>query len=194
MRSTAWQNCVRTSPPAGEAARPAHDQRRAHAAEPGVALPQPQRRVARPGPAPRRSGCRRGSRRARRCRASVSSTSSTLVVGEAVLVERADRAALGAGAVVGEHQHQRVVEPRRARSRQSSTRPICASVWVRKPANTSIMRANRRRCSAGSAAQAGIHGGRSVERRCRRARCPSAIWRAKARARHASQPSSKRPR
>ena len=49
----AWQNCSRTSPRCGDAVRPVHDQRRAHATEPRVALPQAQRRVARPRPSPR---------------------------------------------------------------------------------------------------------------------------------------------
>ena len=47
-------------------------------------------------------------------------------------------------------------------SRCVSTRPICASVCERKPANTSCSCANRRRCASGSSAQSCTQLGRSV--------------------------------
>jgi hypothetical protein len=47
-------------------------------------------------------------------------------------------------------------------SSDERTRPICASVWVRKPAKTSCWRASMRRSSLESSSQACTHSGRSV--------------------------------
>ena len=47
-------------------------------------------------------------------------------------------------------------------SSELSTRPICASVWVKKPAKTSCWRDSIRRSSAGRSFQAWTHAGRSV--------------------------------
>ena len=97
-----------------DALRPVHDQRVAHAALVQVALPAPQRRVARPRPAPRIVGERAHA-------APVVEARQVLLdrrldaVGELVLVERAVLAALRRRAVVGGQQDQRVVELAAAR-------------------------------------------------------------------------------
>ena len=93
----------------GDAAGPVHDQGRAGPAEPGVALPELVGRVAGPGPGP---GV-----------VVVGAEPAPVVVvgevvvhglpevrGEAVLVDAAGHAPLGAGAVVGEDHDERVVE------------------------------------------------------------------------------------
>ena len=124
-------------------------------------------------------------------RASVSSRSSTRSCDEAVLVERADRAALGARAVVGDQQTS-VSSSSAARLEVSRrSRPICASVCARKPANTSIMRAKSRRSSAASVAPGGDPRRTRRAASCPRGTTPSSSWRAKARAR-ATPPSRRR--
>ena len=93
----------------GDARGPVHDQRRAHATEPRVALPQAQRRVAGPRPAP-------GVVVVRAVAAEVVDAREVLVevfvetVHEAVFVDRSVRTALGARPVVGDEADQRVVE------------------------------------------------------------------------------------
>ena len=78
-------------------------------------------------------------------------------------------------------------------SSDERTRPICASVWVRKPANTSCWRANMRRSSAGRSAQACTHSGRSVST-VPGGTMPVALCRANTSARQASHPLSNTPR
>ena len=109
MRSITWVNCERMAPGLGDVAGPLHDQRRPGAAQPGVALPQLVRGVARPGPGPRvvvvgaeaapvvvgRQVVRHGLAQ---------------VGGEAVLVDAAVLAPFGAGPVVGEDHDERVLE------------------------------------------------------------------------------------
>ena len=166
MRSTACTNWSRTAPRVGDAARPVHDERRARAAEPRVALPQPQRRVARPRPAPRvvRVGAQAAELVAPR---EVALDGVGHVLGEAVLVERAERAAFAAGAVVGDQHHQRVVELAERvelRERHDRSARRCA-------------RGTRRTPPAGAPACAARRATATPTRRsssgARRARCPS---------------------
>ena len=89
--------------------RPGHDERIGRAAAVGLALPAAERRVARPGPAPGVVVEGAGA-------ADLVDPREALldrlrrVVEELRLVGRAGRAALGAGAVVGDDHDQRVVE------------------------------------------------------------------------------------
>ena len=93
-----------------------------------------------PTSSPTGSGCKCWARPARRWPSTVSSGSGTLLK-NCVLVDRAGRPALRTGPVVGDHHDQRVVQLRRSASRKSISRPRWWSVWLRKPANTSIIRA-----------------------------------------------------
>ena len=90
-------------------ARPPHDQRRADTAEPGEPLPEPERRVAGPGPSP--GVVVERPQPAKQLDPGQSLGAITLVVADdPVIVGRSDQPALRAGPVVGEHQHDRVVE------------------------------------------------------------------------------------
>ena len=105
--STACENCERTSPAVRDPVGPAHDQRRPRAAEPRVPLPEPERGVAGPGPAPRVVVVEAV---AAELLALVEHVAHRLLgpQRERVLVERAVRATLGARAVVG-HDHDQGV-------------------------------------------------------------------------------------
>ena len=72
-------------------------------------------------------------------------------------------------------------------SRKETSRPICASVWVRKPAKTSCWRACIRRSSSGSDDHSSTHGGRGVST-VPSGTTPADTWRAKASLRQSSQP------
>ena len=78
-------------------------------------------------------------------------------------------------------------------SMKSSRRVTCASVWVRKPAKTSMRRAASRCSSTLSVSQAGTHDGRPESWVPAGSR-PEASWRAKTCSLHVSQPWSKWPR
>ena len=75
-------------------------------------------------------------------------------------------------------------------STKSRTRATWASVWVRNPAYTSIIRAASRCSSALRVSQGGTHEGRS-ESCVPAGRSPEASWRAKTSSRQRSQPWSK---
>ena len=101
--------CVRTSPLAADALRPGDDERVGGAAAVGLPLPPPERRVAGPRPAPRVVV------EGRRAADLVDAREAVLeglrgVVEELRLVGGAGRAALGAGAVVGDHHDDGVVQ------------------------------------------------------------------------------------
>ena len=101
--------CERTSPLDRDPGRPRDDERVAGAAAVGLALPAPERRVARPGPAPRVVVEGGGA-------ADLVDPREALlerllrVVEELRLVRRARRPALGARAVVGDDHDEGVVE------------------------------------------------------------------------------------
>ena len=78
-------------------------------------------------------------------------------------------------------------------SREESTRPIWASVWVRNPANTSCWRASSRRSSAERSLQACTHSGRAVST-VPSGTMPEDSWRSNTSSRQVSHPLSNRPR
>ena len=136
IRSMAWANWGRTVPGSRDAPGPVHDQRRAGPAQPGVALPELVRRVAGPGPGPRV--------------VVVGAEPAPVVVvgevvghrlpdvrGEAVLVDAAGHAPLGAGAVVGEDHDERVVQ--RAEALERGEHPADLRVGVGQEAGEDLL-------------------------------------------------------
>src|SRR5205814_8147983 len=93
----------------GYSGRPVGDQWRAHATQPREALPQTQRGVARPCPAP---GIVVVRAKAAELVHTIDRRRQIIlqVVGEAVLVEGPERTTFSTRAVVGNQKHQRVLE------------------------------------------------------------------------------------
>ena len=138
--SIAWRTASRICALRLDALRPVDDERVADAAAVGLALPAPEGRVAGVGPAPRVvvEVLRPAEVVDRR---QVLLERVRHVVEELVLVDRAVRPALGAGAVVGDEHDQRVLVVRRSTSGRRSARRSGGRCGSGSPAKTSIIRA-----------------------------------------------------
>ena len=109
------------------AAGPVRDEGGPHTTQPRVALPQPQRRVARPCPTPGIVVVGPEAAEVVDVRQRVGQVVEA-VVREAVLVQRPGGPALGAGAVVADQQHQRVVEKRGGPQEVEQSPDLCVGV------------------------------------------------------------------
>ncbi len=187
-RSLAWQNWWRTSPRAAMPLRPGDHQRIADAAAMGVLLVAPQRRVRRPSPS--HAGklvCVSGPPMSS-MRASFSAIGSGRKLYGPHRVDQAERPALLAGAVVRQHQHQRVVAAGRLAPGSRSAGRCAGRHGRASPAKAACSRVNTLLLVGADArprpSTPSLRGGSPVSG----GTMPIAFWRARRRSRSTSQP------